>query len=193
MSHPIFLLQQWLREEKAAGAPDPQQAVLATTALNATPHARVVAIREIRESDLLFFTQRKTRKVTEMTQNPVAAMTFWFELLQREVILEGSVAALSEDENLQYWETYPRTAQIRFYSYAPTSSEPIKSKQLLEEKRKQVELQFAGQPLPLHTLYCGFRFKPSRIIFYAYRTAELSDVFEYQLTQGQWVEQRLSP
>jgi pyridoxamine 5'-phosphate oxidase len=44
-------------EEKQAGAPNPQQAVLATCARAAVPHARVVVIREMNEDSLLFFTQ----------------------------------------------------------------------------------------------------------------------------------------
>lgn len=43
----MALLNKWLTEEHQSGAPKPQQAVLATCAKDAIPHARVVAIREI--------------------------------------------------------------------------------------------------------------------------------------------------
>ena len=162
MNNPIELLNKWLSEERAAGAPNPQQAVLSTATDQAVPHARVVAIREINDQWLLFFTQKKTRKVSELGINPIAAMVFWFELLQREVIIEGEVEPLSEVENTHYWQSYPREAQIRFYSYAPTSSESITSKQELEEKRKQIEQKFIGKQLPINEFYCGFKLKPKR-------------------------------
>jgi len=91
------------------------------------------------------------------------------------------------------WKDYSREAQIRFYSYAPTSSQPIVSKDLLENRKKQIEIEFNDRALPISSFYCGFRLKPSRIIFYAYRADELSDVFEYQYIDGQWKKQWLSP
>lgn len=190
---PVNHLISWLQEEKSAGAPNPQQAVLSTAAADAIPHGRVVAIREINEHGLLFFTQRGTRKVMELTQNPQAALTFWLELSQREVMIEGHVQALALEENEYYWQSYPREAQIRFHSYAPTSFQVIQSKHFLEKKRKQLEQQFKNRQLPMSEFYCGYRLKPERFVFYSYRLDTLSDVIQYEITQDGWLEQRLSP
>tara|TARA_R110000868_G_scaffold32318_1_gene117595 strand:+ start:1197 stop:1778 length:582 start_codon:yes stop_codon:yes gene_type:complete len=193
MTEPLSLLKAWLDEEQAKGAPNPRQAVLSTCGNDAIPHARVVAIREIEESGLLFFTQKGTKKVKEMLSNPHACITFWFELFQREVILQGLIEPLSQDENKKYWESYSKEAKIRFYSYAETSSQPILHKDVLEDKKRQVEDEYRNKALPLSPYYCGFRVKPSTIMFYAYRTDELSDVFEYQRVADAWQKQWLSP
>lgn len=193
MQFPIDLLNSWLTEENLAGAPNPRHAVLATCAKDAIPHARVVSIHEIDEQGLLFFTQQGTRKVRELNANPLATMTFWFELFQREVIVEGTVTSLPATENQHYWINYPREAQIRFYSYAPTSSQPVISKEVLENRKKEIALEFTGKDLPLSHYYCGFRLRPSRFLFYAYRIDELSDVFEYHDQNGIWLKQWLSP
>ena len=190
---PIEHLRQWLQNERTAGAPNPQQAVLSTATIDAVPHSRVVAIREIDAQGLLFFTQRDTRKVAEMSINPAVSMTFWFELLLREVIIEGTIEALSEVENEQYWQSYPREAQIRFHSYAPTSAQPIRDKQELEEKRRVIQQNCTDHPVPVSPLYCGFRLKPNRFIFYSYRSDELSDVLEYTHLNDKWTDQLLSP
>lgn len=191
---PIKKLDRWIQDEREEGAPNPQQAVLSTADIHGVPHSRVVAIREITSQGLLFFTQRNTRKVTEMNLNPSVSLTFWFELLLREVIIEGMIETLSEAENEHYWQSYPREAQIRFHSYAPTSAEPIGSKQELEEKRTMFQQSCADQLIPISPLYCGFRLKPNRFIFYTYRSDELSDVLEYtRLNQNEWSEKLLSP
>jgi len=190
---PIELLNTWITEEQRAGAPNPLQAVLATCGKDAIPHARVVAIREIDERGLLFFTQKGTRKFNELISNPLATITFWFELFQREVIIEGTTSLLPNADTQIYWNSYPREAQIRFYSYAPTSSQPIANKDILEEKRQQITQAYDAKTLPLSDYYCGFRLKPSRILFYAYRTDELSDVFEYHPHNNTWRKQWLSP
>ena len=191
--NPIEHLNQWLQDERVAGAPNPQQAVLSTATKDAVPHSRVVAMREVNDRGLLFFTQRGTRKIVEMDINPRVSMTFWFELLSREVIIEGVVEALTEVENEHYWLSYPREAQIRFHSYAPTSSQPIQDKQELEEKRKLIQQECIDQAVPMSPLYCGFRLKPTRLVFYAYRSDELSDVVEYTRSENNWIKQQLSP
>ncbi|WP_045096829.1 pyridoxine/pyridoxamine 5'-phosphate oxidase [Legionella fallonii] len=190
---PISLLKKWIEEEKKLGVPNPQQAVLSTATLTAVPHSRIVAIREINEDSLIFFTQKGTRKVQELLSNPVASFTFWFEMSSREIIFEGVVNPLFPEENKTYWDSYPREAQIRFYSYAETSSNPIASKEILERKKCSVELEYQNSPLPVSEFYCGFRFKPHRIVFYSYRTDELSDVVEYVQQGLGWGSQILSP
>ncbi|MGQ3888542.1 pyridoxine/pyridoxamine 5'-phosphate oxidase [Legionella sp. CNM-1927-20] len=193
MSSPIKLLNQWLEEEQQAGAPNPQQAILCTADKKATPHGRVIAIREIDEQSLLFFTQKTTKKVIELTENPIASIVFWFELFQREAIFKGSIEALSDETNQTYWQTYPTSAQIRFHSYAPTSGQPIASKTLLEEKRCKLEQEYYQKSIPMSPFYCGFKLLFNHVVFYSYRTDELSDVFAYKKCNDIWYKKRLSP
>lgn len=190
---PFKLLNQWIAEEMDAGAPNPQHAVLATASLKAVPHGRVVAIREVSERGLIFFTQKGTRKVVELTDNPQASLTFWFELLQREVVIEGKVQLLPLVETKGYWDNYPHSAQLRFAAYAPTSMQVISSKQVLEEKKIAIEKEYMNRKLPLNSFYCGFRLIPKKFIFYSFRLDELSDVNEYYLQDNQWQMQLLSP
>lgn len=190
----INLLQKWINEEKDRGAPNPQQAILSTATATGIPRARVVAIRAITPQGMLFFTQRGTRKVAEIRENPRVSLTFWFELMQREVILDAHIEALTEEENKAYWSTYSRIAQIRFLAYAATSGQPIASKQILEDKKSAIEQEYDGHILPYTPLYCGYRIIPTQFIFYEYRTDELSDVFQYVLEDnGQWQKQAISP
>lgn len=191
---PIKRLEQWIKEEKDKGAPNPQQAILSTATKEGIPHSRVVAIREITPQGILFFTQKGTRKVTEIAENPRVSLLFWFELMQREVILEALIEALTEEENKAYWSSYPRIAQLRFLAYAPTSSQPIDSKQILEDKKSRIEQDYKDQDLPYTSLYCGYRIIPTKFTFYQYRTDELSDVSQYNLQEnGQWQKQVISP
>ena len=191
---PINKLTQWLNKENSVGAPDPAQAVLATSTIDAIPHSRVVAIREISQEGLLFFTQRGTKKVEELNVNPRVSLTFWFELTERQITIEGTVTPLTETENNNYWVAHPRFSQLRFYAYAPTSSQEISSKQILEDKKNTISKQFDGQVIPMHPLYCGYRIKPIKFLFYAYRTDELSDVAAYlKQADGSWVEKIISP
>lgn len=190
---PIQLLTHWIAEEKSLGAQNAQHAVLSTQGLNGHPRSRVVALREITEDWLLLFTQKRTDKVREIKNNGNVALTFWFERHARETIIEGEAHFLSEEQNANYWTNYPHWAQVRFCSYAPTSGEVIKSKQLLENKRLEIEQASKNNPLPCSPDYCGIAIKPRRLVFYTYLLDELSDVLEYQADTTGFVKRILSP
>ncbi|AMV14875.1 pyridoxamine 5'-phosphate oxidase family protein [Legionella pneumophila serogroup 1] len=190
---PIELLNTWIEEEKSAGAQHAQHAVLSSQGLNGASHGRIVAIREITKDGVLFFTQKRTRKVLEIKNNNQVTLTFWFERYVREVIMEGEASLLSDEQNEHYWQTYPQWAQIRFCSYAPTSGEPIESKQLLEDKRRDLAQHSKDTAFPCPPDYCGIAIKPKRFVFYSYRLDELSDVWEYLIDNNTTIQRRLSP
>ncbi|MES2503247.1 MAG: pyridoxamine 5'-phosphate oxidase family protein [Myxococcota bacterium] len=186
-------LQQWLEQEKDMGAPNPMHAVLATAYEN-EPHSRVVALRNITDDEgILFFTQSGTQKVQDMKSNPQASMTFWLGLSMRQAVLSGHIQPLSQEENVSYWQSYPKWAQLRFLAYAPTSGQPIKTKLTLEKARAALEAKFQTSDVPYSEHYLGFRFIPSKCVFYRYRSDELSDVIKYTRQGTRWQTQILSP
>jgi pyridoxamine 5'-phosphate oxidase len=194
MKDPINLLKTWLEEEKTAGSELASHAVLSTKGIEGNPRGRIVAIREVTPEWILFFTQKRTRKVQDIKNCSQVALTFWFERYAREVMVEGSTYLLSAAQNAEYWNNYSRQGQIRFCSYAPTSGLAIEDKKVLEEKRIQLEQQFKDTSLPLSEDYCGIAVKPERFVFYTYRLDELSDVWEYQRTEDTtYIQRRLSP
>lgn len=119
------------------GIEQPDCAVLSTVTSEGFPHSRVVAIREICVDSLVFFTQQKTRKVAELTNNPHAVINFLLTMQQRQIILEGIAKPLSSEENQEFWETLPRERQLRFSAYASTSGQPIHNLNVLEERKKR--------------------------------------------------------
>lgn len=193
LSEALNNLNQWVREEREKGVPNPQHAILSTATQKAIPHARIVGINEITENGLLFFTQQGTRKVYELTDNPIGALTFWFEFYERQVIIEGEVRSLSDTETKAYWHASSRESQLRFHSYVFESSDPITTKQEIERRKSEMEKMYTGKPIPLSPFYCGFRLKPKRILFYDCGSAAISDVIEYQQISGKWEKQLLSP
>lgn len=190
---PFNQLKNLLKQEKQLGVSEPECAVLATVTPEGIPHSRVVAIREIEIESLLFFTQRSTRKVTELQQNRNATLNFWLAMQQRQVILEGNADPLSHKENQTFWSNLPRERQLRFSSYAPTSGKVIEDQTVLEERKAELLIQFADQAIPMSEHYCGFRFTPHTIYFYTIGGTTFSEVIRYSKIDGHWQQAFLSP
>ncbi len=193
MNVPILKLNDWLEKERKLGSSNPDRAVLATAGKDNIPHSRVVAIREINEKGILFFTQRGTRKVMELQQNPYASMTLWLPLQQREIIVEGGVIELSREVNEKYWKTLPRDRQLRFAAYAPTSTQPIQSIETINDEYHNLLKQFDRRDVPISEYYCGFRLFPEYFYFYSLGSDDFSELIKYRFNNDQWTEQLLSP
>lgn len=184
---------EWLKKEKELGVEQADCAVLATATATGTPHCRIVAIREIKEDSLLFFTQQKTRKVDELLNNPFAAMNFSLLMQQRQISMEGIAKPLSYEENNYYWQSLPRERQLRFSTYAPTSGQVIANLDELEEKKRELAGQFNNVLFPMSEYYCGFRFIPETFIFYTVGSITFSEVIKYSKNKHGWQQQLLSP
>lgn len=190
---PFNKMVEWLKKEKDCGIAEPDYAVLATVSPEGIPHSRVVAIREIQGDSLLFFTQKKTRKVADLANNPSACMNFFLVMQQRQISLEGIAEPISPEENEQFWQTLPRERQLRFSTYASTSGQALQSLDQLEKRKLDLTQQFADNPIPMSEYYCGFRFIPETLVFYTLGGIAFSEVIKYSREKNSWQQQLLSP
>ncbi|ASQ46498.1 pyridoxine/pyridoxamine 5'-phosphate oxidase [Legionella clemsonensis] len=188
---PFNKLNEWFNQEKELGLE--VNTVLSTISPTGFPHSRVVAIREIKNGSLIFFTQRKTRKVADLLSNPAASMNFFLVMQQRQIVLEGAVELLTHEENEQYWNKLPRERQLRFSAYAPTSGQPIMSLKVLDERKRELALCFANKPIPMSDDYCGFRFTPESFLFYTVGSTTFSEVIRFTKNNDVWDEKLISP
>ena len=72
---PMEKMRTWIEEEKKLGSVEAASVVLATASASGEVHSRIVAIREITEVGILFFTQKQSRKTKDLRENSSASMT----------------------------------------------------------------------------------------------------------------------
>lgn len=184
-------IKSWLEEEKQLGSGEAGSVVLATASASGEVHSRIVAIREITEAGVLFFTQKRSQKAKDLSENSSASMTLWLPLRQREVVLDGVVEPLSQSENEHYWETLPRERQLRFLTYK--SGARIDSLAALQADYEVLEKKFQDKKIPMGESYCGYRLVPKRIYFYTLGQGTFSEVIQYALHEKAWIKQLISP
>lgn len=184
-------MQEWLEIEKQLGSQDADRVILATASAAGKVHSRVVAIREITEAGVLFFTQRATRKVADLTENPSASMTLWLPLQQREVILDGITQPLTSDENNFYWDTLPYERQVKFTMHR--SGKQISSLIALENEYQVLLNTYRHEKVPISDSYCGYRLTPEIIYFYTLGVETFSEVIKYSRLDLGWEKELISP
>ena len=131
-ANPLELAAQWLSEAlRDAAQPNPNSMILATVDSRGYPSARVVLCKEIaaQQGYILFYTNYRSRKGSELAANPRAAVVFHWDHLHRQVRAEGQVELLSDAENDAYFRT--RAWQKQLGAWARQQSEPVESRQAL--------------------------------------------------------------
>jgi len=187
---PIVQFGLWLRDARQA-CPQADAMTLATAARNGRPSARVVLLRAHDERGFVFFTNRGSRKGTELRENPRAAVVFhWWEL-GRQVRVEGAVEEISEGESAAYWQTRPRESRIA--AWASPQSTAIGGRAELEGLYADAAGRYTNDEIPLPPFWGGFRVLPDWIEFWLHRNSRLHDRIRYERSAGAWRRERLAP
>ena len=178
-------------ERALAHQVDTAPVVLATADAKGHPSARLVLLRGADARGFVFFTNYDSRKGRELTENPHAALCFYWASLDEQIRIEGQVSRVTSDESDKYFAGRPRGSQLG--AWASDQSQVLTSRETLEEKYREVERRFEGQSVQRPPFWGGFRLVPSRIEFWYGRPDRLHDRVLYVRESGGWRIERLHP
>lgn len=187
---PIAQLHAWLDEARES-VPQADAMTLATADASGQPSARIVLLRGVDQRGLTFFTNRDSRKGTELRDNPrAAAVLHWWEL-GRQVRVEGAIEEVDEVTSAAYWRNRPRASQIA--GWASPQSQPLAARSDLDARVAEVEQRFAEGDVPLPAFWGGYRLIPESIEFWAHRDDRLHDRICFVRSRTGWRRGRLGP
>jgi pyridoxamine 5'-phosphate oxidase len=187
---PLPLLAQWLDDARQAGLREPNAMALATS-FEGRPSCRMVLLKGLEPEGLVFYTNYDSRKGCELTANPWAAATFWWDILERQVRLEGPVTQVPREQSEAYFHSRPRASRIG--PAASPQSQPIERADL-EARFAKLDAQFPADTLPCPEYWGGYLLLPIRIEFWQGRPSRLHDRLLYTLAPaGDWSLVRLAP
>jgi pyridoxamine 5'-phosphate oxidase len=189
---PLRQFDSWFAQAAAAGVHLPEAAALATATPEGTPSVRMVLIKAAGADGFLFYSNYTSRKGTELSTNPRAALLFYWDPLGRQVRVEGPVQRLSAVESAAYVRTRPRASQLS--ALASPQSQVIASRAQLEAWVRELDVRYGNAELPLPESWGGFGLIPERLEFWQHREDRLHDRLQYTRDRdGHWLRARLAP
>ena len=188
---PLQQFLRWLDEARSAQVPEPTAMTLATATPEGVPSARVVLLKGADPEGFVFFGDRRSQKGTELAQNPMAALVFWWSELERQVRIRGTVSPISDAESDQYFHSRPEGSRLS--AWASHQGQVVANRTLLETQWDAAARRFAGGMIPRPPCWGGFRLVPGDYEFWQGRANRLHDRLRYRLSNNQWVIERLSP
>lgn len=175
-----------------AETPDVNAMTLATADKDGRPSARIVLLKGVDERGFIFFTNYDSRKGHELTENPQAALVFYWADLERQVCVGGAISKLPELESEAYFKSRPRGSRIG--AWASRQSEVVRDRAELQQKWQQLESRYPGEQVPKPPFWGGYILSPTRIEFWQGRPNRLHDRFRYtRQPDKSWKIERLSP
>jgi pyridoxamine 5'-phosphate oxidase len=189
-SDPIVQFERWLEEAAAAGVREPNAMTLATADAAGTPSARVVLLRGVDVRGFTWYTNRDSLKGRDLAANPVAALVFHWEQLERQVRASGPVSVIEEEESAAYFAGRPRKSQLS--AWASPQGRPLEDRAQLEAATERVSERFPEQ-VPLPPFWGGYRLEPQMIEFWQGRRSRMHDRLAYLRADGAWRVERLAP
>ena len=188
---PIDIFDDWFRTANQCGLFLPESVALATSTIAGVPSARMVLLKGFDQRGFTFFTNYGSRKSSDLDANPHAALLFHWNVLQRQIRIEGKATRIPVAESAAYFETRPLGSRIA--AWASRQSEVLKDRRELESEYTSKQEEFAGKEIPLPDFWGGYRLIPDAIEFWQGRANRLHDRLRFRRGHSGWVSEWLYP
>jgi len=188
---PIAQFSIWYEEALKAEFIHPNAFTLATSTPDGKPSARQLLLKDFDNDGFVFYSNSKSKKGHDLSDNPFAALCFWWDKLERQVRVEGQIKMVSEDEADQYFSTRPLGSQLG--AWASDQSAVIADRKFLEDRVQNFEDKYKDKKVPRPSHWNGYRLVPESIEFWQGRDNRLHDRLRYRLEDGKWLIERLAP
>jgi pyridoxamine 5'-phosphate oxidase len=187
---PLTQFAAWMAD--AVAVPEPTAMVLATVSAAGRPRARTVLLKGYDSAGFVFYTNRTSRKGSDLAEVPRACLLFPWHAIQRQVIIEGPVSALTVAQSEPYYRSRPRGSQLA--AWASRQSSVIGSRGQLDDRYAELTRHWPeGSEIPMPEFWGGYRVIPEMVEFWQGRTNRMHDRLRYRLEGGRWLIERLAP
>ena len=187
---PLKQFGVWMVEAIHAQVPEPTAMSLSTVGADGRPAWRIVLLKGLDPKGFVFFTNYESRKGHDLAAHPVAALTFLWKELERQVRIEGAVEKVSADESSAYYTTRPLGSRIG--AWASPQSQAIENRLWLEKRWEELGKQHGENP-PRPGHWGGYRVLPEYLEFWQGRRSRLHDRIVYSRLGNAWQIERLAP
>ncbi len=189
---PITLFQKWFHEADESSDTETNAMTVSTFGFDGFPKARVVLLKRFNEDGFVFYTNYESEKGKAIAANPHICLSFFWHTLERQVIIKGLAEKVASNLSDGYFESRPDGSKLG--AIVSNQSQVITSREVLEDKLKNLEQEFEGKEIPRPDYWGGFIVKPVSIEFWQGRPNRLHDRIRYKLQDDfNWKIERLAP
>lgn len=186
---PFVQFDNWYAEALKTGILRPNAMALATSTLKGSPSVRMVLLESFDKEGFIFFTNYESQKGKNLQENNRAEILFYWNKLERQVRIAGTVVKIPNKESEIYFRT--RSYESQLSSFISAQSRPLASRKELETQFEDAKTKYPVSPFPAS--WGGYRLTPFSFEFLQINAHRLHDRVHYALKGSHWVIGRLYP
>jgi pyridoxamine 5'-phosphate oxidase len=188
---PIEQVRRWLADAQAVGVFEANAMVLSTADEQGRPSARFVLLKGLDERGFMFFTNYDSPKARDLDGVGLAALTFGWLELHRQVRVQGTAERLPDAESDAYFATRPHGAQIG--AWASPQSTVLPDRAELDRHVGEALARFREDEVPRPPFWGGYLVRPEAVELWQGRANRLHDRLRYRRVGAHWLIERLAP
>ncbi len=192
---PFELFKIWMNEALEQQVQEPYAMSLATCGADMKPSVRIVLMREITDTGIVFYTNYESAKGQDIADNPNAEVLFFWHELERQVRISGSIAKIAADKSAAYFQKRPHDSQIGAWVSQPQSGE-VANREIIEDAFNALQNQYPDDAkVPTPDFWGGYEITIEKIEFWQGRANRVHDRIVYILhpESDSWQTHRLLP
>lgn len=191
---PFDLLKAWMDEAIAQKVQEPYAMSLATCGIDNKPSVRIVLMREITETGVVFYTNYESAKGQDIAENPNAEVLFFWHELERQIRISGSIAKIDAQKSAAYFQKRPHDSQVGAWVSQPQSGE-VTNREVMDQTFEQLQSDYSNSgEVPTPEFWGGYEITVEQIEFWQGRANRMHDRIVYTSENGDsWNTKRLLP
>jgi pyridoxamine 5'-phosphate oxidase len=188
---PSLLFTEWLTHAITSGVAEPHAMTLSTVDSDGRPHARVLILKDLDAAGWHFAVSSVSPKGRQMTANPVAALTFYWPQLGRQVRVTGDV--IPDPRGVTDGDFLARAAGSRAMALTLRQSQPFTQPADLDAALQRTQAQLAETPDVVPDEWTSYAVRADIVEFWQSDTTRRHTRVRYQRSGDGWSQQRLWP
>jgi pyridoxamine 5'-phosphate oxidase len=188
---PFTLFTEWFNDAQKSGVVLPESMSVSSCNTMGQPSSRMVLLKSFDPQGFVFYTNYQSKKSQELEQNNKVALLFHWNVLQRQVRIEGEIEKVDANTSAAYFHSRDRGSQIG--AWTSRQSERIVKKDQLSQRFNKLSQEFGDNEIPYPKFWGGWRVKPQNIEFWQGRASRLHDRICFDKKDQQWQQYKLQP
>lgn len=181
---------EWYAEAEKSDVKDHTAMCLATATTGGMPSARMVLLKAYDEKGFVFYTNSESRKGCELSENPQASLLFYWDVLNKQIRIEGKVEEVKGLEADDYYHS--RHIEKRYGAWASEQSRKLEKRDDLYNRIVGFKEKYPENP-PRPPHWHGFRVVPHKVEFWQDGEFRLHERDVYEKIENLWQSYKLYP
>jgi pyridoxamine 5'-phosphate oxidase len=190
-SDPMSLFVKWFQVAVDAGVPEPHAMSLSTVDGHGHPDARTLILKDIDSAGWHFAVNSASRKGADLAANPVAALTFYWPQLVRQVRVRGAVVA--DPPDVTSADFLARSPGARAQVLVARQSQPLADSADVDRPLSEALASIDADPGLVPDEWVSYAVAPERVEFWQGDPERRHHRLLYSATSDGWSKTLLWP